>query len=307
MIRKFFASIFVLLFASLAGPLLFSWQIYENFTDPDFYTDDFYSAAHGVFLDEAGEIIKEKKISFVQDDVAINGLLKAAVPQASFNKILRDIVDQIWNTNLHGEKVLNLKVDFAAALKDNDKFYDAVFVYLQKNLPVCPEGDNIEVGTLSCLDKNVAKDDFKAQVRAALDRELFLDIPNESAIELPFAVETTLSDFGEKASGVVFSFYLSTLMLALLLTALIVYRPWERVVSWLSGAVFFAALHVIILAVGVLYIVSNLDGAVAALIGVTFGLIAEKLLYYYGIPIAILSLLAWILIFLRLRKQDKTL
>lgn len=303
MFRKFISTFLVLIFASLAAPLLFAWQLHDSFTDPDFYTDDFYVAAHDVFVDEAVKFVVREELSIVQDDNEIEALVSLAVDQDNFNEMLKGVADQFWNTDLGGASEVKIDFDFASLLSDNSAFYEELFAYMIVKLPPCVP-DEVVTEPWSCIDPAMAKDDFAAKVRSTLDRELFANIPNNFLVGLPFPVEHTFSDFDDAAASTIFSFYLTLMFVIMGALALVIYRPWQKIVLWQFVSIFFAALHLIALSLITILLFNQLDPPVSDFLHFTFGLIAERLLYYYALPVAVLAGLAWVLIFVRIRNKD---
>ena len=289
MLRKFFASFVVFLFAIFAVPFVFVTLLYNTLSDEDFYKEDLADESYYLFIEQFPEIVDLEDFPNVTKE-EFSELLEKVFKPEDLRFIVVAVVNQIKNIENTKDDV-EIKIPLAQLSEKRDLMAKEFTNFLYKELPECAEDDMAsspqKLQDFKCIPKNLAKEDFQNRIAMELDRSLFAKLPGQYKLTLTLPEELINRDLIETVEDVFNLFFiigLSWLALLLGILALIIRRPWKTIVKWEMGAILWAfAFHLVFITVfkylGGIYgivthniVANNLDIADSGNSGLYFGL-----------------------------------
>lgn len=252
MVRRFFAGILLTLFLGLSIPLFLIWGSYNVLADKDFYTGEFLDITLSFSIDQIVDQFDVNKFSSL-NGLEIRDIVKKAITKGDIELMINAFIDQIVNTEVSAEDKVNLKLPLDWLVLKFDTISNSIAEALYLELPNCTDIDSIEElkqnrEELKCIPKNLAEEDFKIQVSAILDREVFSEIPDDFVFDMKVSpgVTGSLGEFLEKIIHSIFIAGLAISVILLIFIALIIFRPFSSILMWEGTALFwFSAVSLI--------------------------------------------------------------
>lgn len=255
MLRKFFASFVVFLFAIFAVPFVFVTLLYNTLSDEDFYKEDLADESYYLFIEQLPEKVDLEDFPSVTKEEFAELLEKVFKPE-DLRFIVVDVVDQIKNIE-NTQNDLEIKIPLGQLSGKRDLMAKEFTNFLYKELPECTESELIsnpqQLQDFKCIPNGLAKEDFQNRIAMELDRGLFAKLPGhyKLTLTLPKGLEDrNLVETVENAFKLFLIIGLSWLALLLGILALIIRKPWQTVMKWEMGAILWAfAFHMIFITV----------------------------------------------------------
>ena len=249
MIRKFFASIFLLLFVSFSLTFSVIWGMYDTFLDRDFYTGDFVDLAYGFIVEE---IPKNLNLEEQFPDVSereVRDLISDVFRPDDLRFVISDVLLQLDSVIISNSSDVRLSLPLTWLQDKQDEIAVTLVDFMYEKLPSCTAAEFLRSSAngFECIPEGYSKDDMVLKVGTLLDRRIFSNLPTEvvlNKIDLPDDFVGNLNQLVEIVFKRVFTLMLLMTMLSFVLMSFIIYKPWQRVLRWQVRAVFFASLAV---------------------------------------------------------------
>ncbi len=246
--RKVFASVLVIIFIFFSSFVAYSWGFYKVVTDDDFFNDEF------------SQIFYDYSVYHLTKDVDVQGfsslssadfreIVEDSISLKDFEFVIEDMFNQVKDGGVDENNLLTIGVPKDWFNEKIDLIGDKVAERLYLELPECDEPVSGFSDSIECVPSEIDEGDFKIRVKNLLDREAFDELPNVFSIELPRALngaEESPFDYWTNWAETTFkvSLYSMTgvLLIVLVGIGLLIMKPWQSVLTWESGTVFFASL-----------------------------------------------------------------
>lgn len=257
MLKKFSAILVVLIFVLLAVPFTFVWNVYSNLTDEDFYQGKLVDYGYDLLIEELPKTIKlEQFHSLTEDD--LRGLIEKVFFKDDLRFLITDFVKSLGDVKEENGEI-HLKIPLSKFNSKDVLIARELTVLLYEKLPLCTgiksEGE--------CIPANLSKIDFQAQLKMELDRTLFANIPDSFVIKKTMPKQFNGDFLGTIQHSFDLFFWVGTSLLVFLLVvlALIIWKPWKKVVIWEAGALYIC-FFVYTLAISIFKVFGGIGGIV---------------------------------------------
>ena len=228
MIRKFFASIFLVLFIALLPPMLIMESVAENFFDADSLTTRLIPQTYLPMTMVAAEQSSHTKA----DTELFTQRIRSVLPRETYNGLMKAFVDGVDSEG----------VDFRV-LKNRLSQVDGE---IAEKLPPCSADEPSEEGFRFCVPytrASISKTIQVERMKEVLDTLIAKQIPdrvNFSNIE-DSRVKDFIAVFPRVRAQLPMAIFV-TAGVALLMTALIIFTPSSSVMKWLGSPLLILAL-----------------------------------------------------------------
>lgn len=249
MIRKFFASLFLLFFVIFSLTFSVVWGLYDTFLDRDFYTGDFVDLAYGFIVEE---IPKNLNLEEQFPDISerdVQALISDVFKTEDLRFVISDVVEQLDSVTISNSSELRLSLPLSWLEGKQHDIAVSLVDFMYEQLPSCSAEEflNSGVNGFECIPEGYSKLDMVSKVETMLDRNIFSNLPTNivlSEVDLPDGFVGNLNQLVEIVFKKIFTVFLLLTTLSFVLLSLVVYKPWQRVLRWQVRAVFFASLSV---------------------------------------------------------------
>jgi len=233
MIRSLFASIVSAIFNFVFVATFFLFVFLNTILLPSFYENGFSEGVRDMVVTSLVEEFADNgMINDSSKDVVVDALHDSLKPEY-FSEVLVPVVEQII-APVRGNKDYREIVIDLSPLKDNaalvaEAFSDSVY----EALPKC--GDE-NVSARNCLPETVSKADYKKEFAGEFGDDLFRGDLTYT-FEMPLQRDPVFEDvvlsrsFVWKIVGILGG--ISLFLLGLI--ALIIFKPWHKVLRWVGG------------------------------------------------------------------------
>jgi len=230
MFRKFFAGFFATMFVMISVPLVFIMGVYNTLGDKDFYTGDLADETYDVLITASPAFFEEGDFSSLSDD-ELRGIVQKVLTKDDFKGVIADIHHSISGSKFKNAKLdIILPMDWFLLKKDvlAAEFTDILF----------DDSENVDLPKL----------DYQSQLAQDLNNQLFVDVPSELVftMDVPENVEGTVVDYFNHIFNLFLSVVWSLLFMVLVLIALLIFKPWQKVLVIEFKTLFLAFLFLII-------------------------------------------------------------
>lgn len=245
MLRKFFASFVVFLFIIFAVPFTLMTQLYQTLSDEDFYERELVDYSYDVFIEKFPERIDLEEFPNVTQEEFVE-LIEAVFQPDDLRFIVEDVVEQVKDIE-NVEGILEIKVPLSQLSEKREVMAKELTAFLYKKLPGCENGEVFtsmaEMKDFQCIPEGVAKIDFQNRIALELDTKVFAKLPGQYILTLELPRDFEDRNLVKTVDGIFTIFIiigLSWLALLLGILALIIRKPWKRVMKWEFGTIFLA-------------------------------------------------------------------
>jgi hypothetical protein len=256
MIRSIFASLVTIIFNFVFLVSFVLFVLLNTLLTPDFYKSDdankFYESSIDLFSTFIYRVNNEVKLPLTKEE--IKNEVRAVYTPEDIRNTLTPFVEQVINPSFDDDGMATIKLDFSGVVDKLPKFGENLAKKLYVALPKCGKNDPEDAIGKTCLPKSVSISDFQSQLSSSLDKELFSKISSKSLVFNINRNSMRLNGFNLDKSLFWDLWWLLLViqMFLLLLVALIIFKPWYRIVKWVSkpiisgsfvAGLFFIALY----------------------------------------------------------------
>jgi hypothetical protein len=226
MIRNFLAGCVLFVFVVSAVLFYAVVSLYLIILNKDFYAGDkFVSYSYDVVLSQLPNYFDENLPEGFSSEYVLE-VIKKYITVSEFKPIVVDFGNQV-NEALDGGGHKEFNIDLSVFAEKRNLIAEEFANHLMKSLNTCINSSVYNPENPTCIPSGVSRDDFVRQFKATFDRKLFSQMPGRFVFSLNFP------DVGN-----VFCAYLAFLVVLLLLTGLIVSKPFVRVLKWVMFGIF---------------------------------------------------------------------
>lgn len=264
MFRKFLAVILIIIFIPIFQVGIFSFVLNQTFLNNNYYITEFNKNNFYQKFFEGILPILTKNLGLANLNINTQNLAKNIDPiwlKTQSEKIINGFFDYFSGKNQNPEIVINLQ-------KFKENILPQILSQISeqiKNLPTCtPEElknlENSNEKNLNCLPPGISQDQID-QSFSGQNNNLAIEIPNEINIGQMFIgdknqkekkeLEKVKQIYGINHQVPVYFGIVSIIIL--LLIALLVARPKDKVIKWLSVGIFIPSLILLIFSLGGYY------------------------------------------------------
>lgn len=249
MFRKFFASLFILVFVVFSVPAIILFGFYQTIFNVDFYKgpllNEVYNRAIPIIVDEI--YVNDKNILgkyFKKEEIV--EIVKRDIPQDVFRNILDDVFKQLDLVLNAGKSKITLKLD---SVKDPLKKLvgDLQNTLFTEKIPQCKKGESPRMLALpSCMPSGVAGETYKKRFNQEIDNNLKMIFSNIKPIEIDARpIIQNLETI--KAFELVAQALFASLGILCLLILLVLWKPLARGLKWLGVPFIIASFEALVM------------------------------------------------------------
>lgn len=218
------------MFVMISVPLVFIMGVYNTLGDKDFYTGDLADETYDVFITASPAFFEEGDFSSLSDD-ELKGIVQKVLTKDDFKGVIADIYDSISSSKFENAKLdIVVPMDWFLLKKDvlAAEFTDILF----------DDSENIDLPKL----------DYQSRLAQDLNNQLFVDVPSELVftMDVPENVEGTVVDYFNHIFNLFLSVVWSFLFMVLVIVALLIFKPWQKILVIELKTFFLAFLFLII-------------------------------------------------------------
>ena len=303
MLKTFFASVFAIIFNIFFLLSFILFVLLNTILNVDFYkgpvSERFYETAVDV---ASGAIYKQRdqmKLDFTEAE--LKNVLMEVVSEKDFEDTLVPFVQQLVEPKFDENGVAVVMLDLSNIVGKLPDFAGVLAEKLFDTLPDCEKGAEPTDANL-CIPADLKIEDFKQQAVTALDAGFLSSIP--SKVKIFEFHEQNLKVYKDMKldKDLLWNVWWMTIainVLLLVIIALIILKPWHRVVRWISKPLISGSIFVSLFFLSLYYLPTILsriiksDASVSkevleqmdpilCFIGDFFGLISTKALIFAG-------------------------
>lgn len=312
MIRRIFAGFLVFMFIVIALPVITVFGFYKTFSDEDFYKGELLEGVYELLIDSIPSDVEwEDQFGDLDRDRFVEMLREVYSPE-DFVVIIENIENQIKEAKFNEEQVLYLSVPFGWMREKAPILAESIAEIVISNLEPCESMADFDVNKHNCIPEGILVSTIQDGVKLDLEEQILVDVPEVYELEINLAgidakVGEDVSDYFVSIlnNGLIIS--VVVLVVVLLLIALVIFRPFARVMKWEFRAIFLASVISLVTFVSLYFLAEKLEFTEAQ---AQFDLIAllikslSQTLIRYLVPITIISLGLWILFMVFDKKND---
>ncbi len=312
MIRKVLAGFLVFIFIVLALPVVTLLGFYKTFLDENFYKGELLDGVYEMWIDSIPTDVEwEEQFGTLNRDQFVE-MLREVYSAEDLVVVVEDIESQISEAKFNEDNILYLNIPFGWMREKAPLLAESIAEMVVSDLEPCESIDEFDINQHNCIPEGVLVSTVKDGVKIDLEEQILKDVPEiyEFEIELVSMEAQTGEDVSEYFTralnnGIVIS--VVALVVVLLLIALVVFRPFTRVMKWEFRAIFLASIIPLVTYVSLYFLAEKLEftetQAQFDLIALIIKSLSQTLIKYL-IPIAIVSLGLWILFMVFDKKND---
>lgn len=310
MIRRILASLLLSIFVFVSVPLFFVWGVYTTFADKDFYKGEFVDTVYEFMSTELPRIFPiEEGADLAPED--ISELFKNIIKKEDLEIVIGNVVDQFSSVTVKEGKIhFAIPLDWLVAKRDIISAELSTFMF--EKFPICENGQEPmnDEGQFRCVPPGLPRADFGREVDNVLFNSAFVDIPAEFAFDLdaPTDFEGNVAEFLSRTIDMVLLAGELFLLLILVLIALIIFKPFIRILKWETKTIFLSSFFITSIGVVLVFFPQIFEALYDKFdVGLTqdevnlmvnmfdllLGSVARNMLII-SIPIAVVSLVGWI-------------
>lgn len=319
MLRKLFAVFLSLFFVLLSQPLVLGWGAYNSFLNRDFYDDEFVDLVYDYSISTISTGVDISNFPSVDVDSFKNILLQVLIKD-DLAKIIDSVYNDISNVRKNDIGELELRIPMDWVFDKLPLISGLIADNLYENLEPCAESVSSAdfVMRFDCLDSSLDLESLKSAVLTSLDLAFYSDLPRELgfSIAIPENVESSMIGLKSKIESMISSFVF-VLSFLLVLIAVLIFKPWDRVLTWVVRPLFVSSFMFLLLVLFLNFIPEFIDlidsSSFSSLpetqvnlgIGIYKFLISgfTNSIILFVLPTFVLSLFGWIFLFFYSRKH----
>lgn len=245
MIRKFFASIFVVLFLTISVFAILIFSLDKTFLNPDFYKENLLEGLYDASVSVATERLLQPDLPiskyYVSSD--LSAYIKELLPFDIFSKEVSSFIDRLIEWDFMSNESLTIPISLAE-IKSRvsevaPKLIDDLFV----RVPKCGPSVNATSGPIpDCIPANMSKNQIVSYMNEMIYGDFFKTIPDVYNFTLPQIDPNTkgILAIAVPIIKVASSIMVFVLLVVASLIALILWKPLSRVFRW-EGVTFILA------------------------------------------------------------------
>lgn len=311
MIRKVLAGFLVFIFIVLALPVATLFGFYKTFLDEDFYKGELLDGVYEMWIDTIPSDVEwEEQFGTLDRDQFIV-MLREVYSSEDLVSVVEEIEEQISDAKFNEKNVLYLDIPFDWMREKAPVLAESIAEIVISDLEPCESIEEFDVNQHNCIPEGVLASTVKDGIKIDLERQILIDIPEVyefevKLVEMESQVGEDVSDYFSRALNNGFTISIVVLIIVLLLIALMIFRPFSRVMKWEFRAIFLASIVPLVTYTSLYFLAEKLEfsetQAQFDLIALIIRSLSQTLIKYL-IPITIISLGLWIL-FMVLDKKD---
>lgn len=249
MIRKFFASLVVLIVLILAPILSLLYAALDTYLNPNFYQDEavieeVYELAAG-YMEEAMAIGQEEMDIQAIDTELLVDSIRDVLPPEDIVTINTSVIDQLSQDPLPDE----LSIDLGNIKEKLPEAFTTVMSSYMENLELCTEEEQAMLAEdpeaqVACIPEGMDKEEFIAAMEEMDPNEMMKDFPEEYLIDMSNASpETTyIIQLFMNSNSLLKGIILAVYFVLVGLVALIIFKPAKSVMKWVGNTLFWSGL-----------------------------------------------------------------
>ncbi|MFH1533611.1 MAG: hypothetical protein ABID64_01640, partial [Nitrospirota bacterium] len=226
--------------------------------------------------------------------------------------IVENVEKQIKEAKFNEEGILYLNIPFDWMKEKAPILAESIAEMVIGDLEPCESIAEFDVNQHNCIPEGVLVSTVKDGVKLELEEQILVDVPEVYEFEIDTAgidaqVGEDVSDYFMGILNNAFIICLVVLAVVLLLIALVVFRPFTRVMKWEFRAIFLASIIPLVTFISLYFLAEKLEftetQAQFDLIALLIRSLSQTLIYHL-VPIVIVSLGFWILFMVFDKKNE---
>ena len=254
MIKSIFASFFTFIFTIFFFASFLLFVLLNTLLDVDFYKGDLSDAFYETTVEVSSSAIQKnsEQLGDFLTEGEIEKVLREIVEPEDFENVLVPFISQIVDPVFDEQGKAVVTLDFSGLVDKFPEFSSFTAGKIMDTLPEC-EGSSLPTEENPCVPKDVSRKDFEEMILTVLDQGVFSSMPTEVKVFEFYEDDLEVGDginLNKDLLWKVWWMSLSVLMLFLVIIALIILKPWHRIVRWISKPLISSSL-----VTGVLFLV----------------------------------------------------
>jgi|GEM_PF-3300439 hypothetical protein len=238
MIKSIFASFFTFIFSIFFFISFLLFVLLNTLLDVDFYKGDLSEAFYETTVEVVSSTVvknSEHLGDFLTEGEVENALREIVKPE-DFEDVLVPFISQIVDPVFDEQGKAVVSLNFSGLVDKFPEFSAFAAGKLIDTLPEC-EGTVLPTEENACVPQGVSREDFGEMIFTVLDQDVLSSMPSELKIFEFYEEDLEIRDGIDLNKDLLWKVWwmsLSVLALLLIIIALIILKPWHRVVRWLS-------------------------------------------------------------------------
>jgi hypothetical protein len=312
MIRKVLAGFLVFIFIVLALPIVTLFGFYKTFLDEDFYKGELLDGVYEMWIDTIPTDVEWEEQFGNLDRSQFVEMLREVYSPEDLVVVVEDIERQISEAKFNEKNILYLDIPFGWMRDKAPVLAESIAEMVASDLEPCETIEDFNVNQHNCIPEGVMTSTVKDGIKIDLEKQILVDIPEiyeleVKLVEMESQVGEDVSDYFTRALNNGFIISIVVLIAVLLLIALMIFRPFTRVMKWEFRAIFLASIIPLVTYVSLYFLAEKLEfsetQAQFDLIALIIKSLSQTLIKYL-IPITIISLGMWIMFMVFDKKND---
>lgn len=312
--RKVFATFLLFVFIVLFFPFTLLLGAYSAFFEADFYKGNFSDLAYDLVIEDfPGKIVQSPDAPPISEGELRSILMEVLTPD-DFYSLVDEFSQQIGENAADSDGIVDISLSLDWFRDKNDLILDRATELVVKDLSACTENEfDLSLAYPNCVpeEEEFAELDFRNQIRVALDRQLFGDLPNQISFEMkvPMGFDGSIADFFSSTFKTVLLIVGLTLILVIGLIALIIFKPALRVWQWVFMTLTIASFVSLLFVTAIFFLTYDavLTGDFVLYQELLDFLMKElaKSTLWYLLPFFALSLILWVVFILKKSNESQ--
>lgn len=249
MVRSVFASLVTFVFSIVFFVSFTLFLFLNTLLSVDFYKGDLSESLYEAVVDVTTGLISSNKaeieIPFSEKD--LEKALRENISAEDFENVLVPFIQQLIEPEFDENGVAQISLDFSHVIDKLPNFVEMFASNLFDTMPPCEKGVVPSDENL-CIPEGIPEEDFKDQVVQILNVQMLGEVPSKITVFELHEGDLELFAGYELNKSFLWKLWWATFLVQVLLlaiVALIILKPFHRVVRWvsrplISGAVFTA-------------------------------------------------------------------
>ena len=248
MLKSLFASIFTVIFNVFFLLSFLLFVVLSTVLNADFYKGTVSEKFYETTVDVVSSVISKQKdeMGWVFTEGDLKQAIIETVTEKDFEDTLIPFIGQIIEPKFDENGSAAVVLDLSNILGKLPNFVGNLAGKLFDTLPECGKNEMPTEKNL-CIPNNVSSEDFEAQMMSVLDSKFLSSIPTKTTV-FEFR-EQDLKVYGDMKLNKdllwnVWWMSVAINVLLLLIIALIILKPWNRILRWISKPLISGAIFV---------------------------------------------------------------
>jgi len=258
MLKSLFASIFTVIFNVFFLLSFLLFVVLNTVLDVNFYKGAVSEKLYETAVDVVSSVISKQKdeMGWVFTEGDLKQAIREVVTEKDFEDTLVPFVGQIIEPKFDENGSATVVLDLSNILGKLPNFVENLAGKLFDTLPECKKNE-VPTNEKLCIPKNVSSEDFEAQMMSVLDSKFLSSIPTKTTV-FEFH-EQDLKVYGDMSVNKdllwkVWWMSVAINVLLLLIIALIILKPWNRMLRWISKPLISGAISVSLVFIGLYHL-----------------------------------------------------